>query len=68
MQRTDARAVLEGHGLSPMSLKPKEGIALINGTQMMSSLGAEAVQRAEAIVWQTDFIAVLSLEVLRGNE
>ncbi|XP_026876025.2 histidine ammonia-lyase-like isoform X3 [Electrophorus electricus] len=64
---TDARTVLEGHGLTPISLKPKEGLALINGTQMMSSLGAEAVERAEAIARQADVIAALTLEVLRGT-
>uniref|UniRef100_A0A672MAI7 Histidine ammonia-lyase-like n=1 Tax=Sinocyclocheilus grahami TaxID=75366 RepID=A0A672MAI7_SINGR len=45
----DAKYVLEAHGLKPISLKPKEGLALINGTQMITSLGAEAVERAEAI-------------------
>ncbi|KAL7828097.1 hypothetical protein AOLI_G00312490 [Acnodon oligacanthus] len=65
---TLAKDVLEGHGLSPMSMKAKEAIALINGTQMMSSLGAEAVERAEAIVRQADVTAALTLEVLRGNQ
>uniref|UniRef100_A0A672M8I4 Histidine ammonia-lyase-like n=1 Tax=Sinocyclocheilus grahami TaxID=75366 RepID=A0A672M8I4_SINGR len=41
----DAKYVLEAHGLKPISLKPKEGLALINGTQMITSLGAEAVER-----------------------
>ncbi|XP_072529553.1 histidine ammonia-lyase-like [Salminus brasiliensis] len=64
---TVANTVLEVHGLTPISLKPKEGIALINGTQMMSSLGAEAVERAEAIARQTDVIAALTLEALKGT-
>ncbi|XP_034169257.2 histidine ammonia-lyase [Pangasianodon hypophthalmus] len=64
---TDATTVLEGHGLTPISLKPKEGLSLINGTQMISSLGAEAVERAEAITRQADVIAALTLETLKGT-
>uniref|UniRef100_A0A671PRB6 Histidine ammonia-lyase n=1 Tax=Sinocyclocheilus anshuiensis TaxID=1608454 RepID=A0A671PRB6_9TELE len=63
----DAKYVLEAHGLKPISLKPKEGLALINGTQMITSLGAEAVERAEAIARQVDIIAALTLEVLKGT-
>ncbi|KAL0155929.1 hypothetical protein M9458_050192, partial [Cirrhinus mrigala] len=40
------------------------GLALINGTQMITSLGAEAVERAEAIARQADIIAALTLEPL----
>uniref|UniRef100_A0A8C4S0F2 Histidine ammonia-lyase n=1 Tax=Erpetoichthys calabaricus TaxID=27687 RepID=A0A8C4S0F2_ERPCA len=63
----DAKFVLEAHGLAPISLKPKEGLALINGTQMITSLGAEAVERALAIARQADIIAALTLEVLKGT-
>ncbi|KAM9377776.1 histidine ammonia-lyase-like [Pholidichthys leucotaenia] len=63
----DAKYVLEAHGLKPVSLKPKEGLALINGTQMITSLGAEAVERAQAIAQQADIVAALTLEVLKGT-
>uniref|UniRef100_A0A8C6V9S7 Histidine ammonia-lyase n=1 Tax=Neogobius melanostomus TaxID=47308 RepID=A0A8C6V9S7_9GOBI len=63
----DAKYVLEAHGLKPISLRPKEGLALINGTQMITSLGAEAVERAQAIAQQADIIAALTLEVLKGT-
>ncbi|XP_041832938.1 histidine ammonia-lyase-like [Melanotaenia boesemani] len=63
----DAKIVLEGHGLNPLVLKPKEGIALINGTQLITSLGAEAVERALSIARQADIIAALTLEALRGT-
>uniref|UniRef100_A0A8C8LRJ5 Histidine ammonia-lyase n=1 Tax=Oncorhynchus tshawytscha TaxID=74940 RepID=A0A8C8LRJ5_ONCTS len=62
-----AKTVLECHGLTPLVLKPKEGIGLINGTQMMSSLAAEAVERAVGVARQADIIAALSLEALRGT-
>ncbi|NXC64044.1 HUTH lyase, partial [Aleadryas rufinucha] len=63
----DAKYVLEAHGLKPVTLKPKEGLALINGTQMITSLGCEAVERAGAIARQADIIAALTLEVLKGT-
>ncbi|XP_072922016.1 histidine ammonia-lyase-like isoform X6 [Hemitrygon akajei] len=73
----DAKYVLQAHGLQPISLKAKEvikkgfhqqfGLSLINGTQMITSLGAEAVERATAIARQADIIAALTLEVLKGT-
>ncbi|XP_032895217.1 histidine ammonia-lyase-like [Amblyraja radiata] len=63
----DAKDVLQAHGLHPISLKPKEGLSLINGTQMITSLGAEAMERAVAIARQADIIAALTLEVLKGT-
>uniref|UniRef100_A0A672H6D4 Histidine ammonia-lyase n=1 Tax=Salarias fasciatus TaxID=181472 RepID=A0A672H6D4_SALFA len=63
----DAKYVLEAHGLKPIVLKPKEGLALINGTQMITSLGAEAVERALAIAQQADIIAALTLDLLKGT-
>ncbi|KAG7456304.1 hypothetical protein MATL_G00250430 [Megalops atlanticus] len=63
----DAKFVLEAHGLKPLSLGPKEGLALINGTQLITCLGAEAVERAQAIARQADIIAALTLQVLKGT-
>ncbi|CAG2055541.1 unnamed protein product, partial [Timema podura] len=59
--------VLEAHGLKPLKLSAKEGIALINGTQLITSLGAEAVERAYIIALQADVVAALTLEVLKGT-
>uniref|UniRef100_A0A4W5JS47 Uncharacterized protein n=1 Tax=Hucho hucho TaxID=62062 RepID=A0A4W5JS47_9TELE len=44
-----------------------QGIGLITGTQMMSFLAAEAVERAVGVARQADIIAALSLEALRGT-
>ncbi|KAK2167286.1 hypothetical protein LSH36_30g07024 [Paralvinella palmiformis] len=41
----DARYVLESHGLTPIKLGPKEGLALINGTQLITSLGVEDIHK-----------------------
>ena len=42
-------------------------MALINGTQLITALGAEAVDRCELIAKQADVVAALSLEVLKGT-
>ena len=63
----DALDVLKSHGLSPLRLGAKEGLALINGTQLITSLGAEAVERAHNIALQADIVAALTLEVLKGT-
>ncbi|XP_055883373.1 histidine ammonia-lyase-like [Biomphalaria glabrata] len=63
----EAKFVLESHNLTPIKLKPKEGLALINGTQLITSLGCEALERAEAIARQSDVVAALTLEVLKGT-
>lgn len=63
----EAKYVLESHNLTPVSLKAKEGVALINGTQLITSLGAEAVEKAQSIARQADIVAAMSLEVLKGT-
>ncbi|GIX77223.1 histidine ammonia-lyase [Caerostris darwini] len=63
----EAKYVLESHNLKPISLGAKEGIALLNGTQLITSIGAEALHRAEIIAKQADVVAALSLEVLKGT-
>ncbi|VDD95907.1 unnamed protein product [Enterobius vermicularis] len=63
----DAALVLKKNNLEKMDLGPKEGLALINGTQMITALGALAVERADLIARQADVIAALSLDVLKGT-
>lgn len=63
----EAKYVLESHELKPVALKPKEGLALLNGTQLITSLGAEAVESSRRIALQADVVAALSLEVLKGS-
>ncbi len=63
----DARVVLSKNGLKPLSLKAKEGLALINGTQLITALGADAIERAKNLAIQADIIAALTVEVLKGN-
>lgn len=55
----NAADVLAQHGLQPLELAEKEGLALINGTQFISSLTAEAVTRAESLAHTADIIAAV---------
>ncbi|XP_065575868.1 histidine ammonia-lyase-like [Artemia franciscana] len=63
----DASEVLKLHDLTPIKLKAKEGLALINGTQLITGLGAEAVERSKRIARQADVVAAMTLEVLKGT-
>jgi histidine ammonia-lyase len=63
----DAAYVLRKNGLKPISLKAKEGLALINGTQLITALGSEAIERAKYLSLQADIISALTVEVLKGN-
>ncbi len=58
---------LERAGLAPVVLQAKEGLALINGTQLITALGNLAVARLQRLVPLSDEIAALSLEALRGT-
>lgn len=63
----DAAIVLKKHGLIPIKLKAKEGLALINGTQLITALGAQAISKARNLALQADIISALTVEVLKGN-
>jgi histidine ammonia-lyase len=48
-------------------LGPKDGLALINGTQLMAAYGAFALHRAAVLVKNADILAAITLEALRGS-
>ncbi|MGB5753851.1 MAG: aromatic amino acid lyase, partial [Thermoanaerobaculia bacterium] len=55
-------------GLAPVGLEPKEGLALINGTQAMTSLLALAVLEIRRQVRVADLVGALSTEALLGTD
>ena len=57
---------LEKEGIEPITLTAKEGLALINGTQAMTAMGSVAYLEAEKLVYQSEAIASLTLQGLRG--
>ena len=53
-------------GLEPLELGPKEGLALINGTQLMLGYGVMAIRRIERLMNWADAIGAMSLESWSG--
>jgi len=60
-------AVLAAAGLTPVRLAPKEGLALINGTQASAAVLALALADALALARAADVAAALSIDGLRGS-
>ena len=54
-------------GLTPIRLGPKEGLALINGTQPSTAVLALALAGAEQLARAADIAAALSIDALRGS-
>lgn len=59
--------ILSRFGLEPIPLGPKEGLALINGTQFILSFAVKAVQRMHNCLEAADIIGAMSLEALTGT-
>eukprot|EP00300_Choanocystis_sp_HF-7_P034764 c47750_g1_i1.p1 GENE.c47750_g1_i1~~c47750_g1_i1.p1 ORF type:complete len:539 (-),score=103.19 c47750_g1_i1:134-1750(-) len=66
-QIAPAKDVLARHGLPPIELRAKEGLALINGTGFITALASDALVRALDLVKQSIVISALSLEALQGS-
>ncbi len=66
--RLPSAAALERAGLRPVTLGAKEGLALINGTQVMTGIAALGVLRAERLAAAADLIGAMSLEAFLGTE
>lgn len=60
-------AVLEKKGWKPIHLASKEGLALLNGTQNMSSFAVWGLLQAMKLSDWADKIAVMSLEAYEGR-
>lgn len=61
-----AKEALAAEEISPITLQAKEGLALINGTQAMTAMGVVAYLEAEQLAFQSEWIASLTMEGLRG--
>jgi len=66
--RKNTSEVLKEKGLQPVQLGPKEGLALINGTQFILSFAVKAVQRMHNCLEAADIIGAMSLEALTGTK
>lgn len=64
--RMSGREAMDSAGIAPVTLVAKEGLALINGTQVMTSIGAFALQDAINLSKTSDIAAALTMEALNG--
>src|SRR5580698_4448343 len=62
-----AAQMLKSYALEPIKLGPKEGLALINGTQFILSFAVKAVQRMHNALQLADLAGAMSLEGLMGS-
>jgi histidine ammonia-lyase len=65
--RMSAARACELSGIRPLTLAAKEGLALLNGTQAMASVGGLAILRAVRVAELFDLAGAMSLEALRGT-
>lgn len=65
-KRTTTEEALADTGLTPLTLKAKEGLALINGTQAMTAVGVITYLEMEKLLYQSEQIAAMTLEGLHG--
>jgi histidine ammonia-lyase len=65
--RIPATDMLKRKEIEPISLQAKDGLALINGTQMMLAYGAFVLERTKVLQREADLLAAMSLEALQGS-
>jgi len=66
-ERIPGSEALKRAGLKPLALAAKEGLALLNGTQAMTAVGALAVARAIRLARLADGSGAMALEALMGT-
>ncbi len=63
----DGPAVLDAIGMQPVALEAKEGLALLNGTQVSAALAIEGWLQADTLLQSSIIIGALSVEGLAGS-
>lgn len=66
-KRVHGSELLRSFGLSPITLKAKEGLALLNGTQFMSAYGVWSTLHAHRLITFASIIGALSLDSFDGR-
>jgi histidine ammonia-lyase len=67
-ERMPAARALERAGLEPLSLAPKEGLALLNGTQTSTALALAGLFQGEALLRAGLVTGALSTDAARGSD
>ncbi len=66
-QTRDSQEVLAQVGLSPLTLSAKEGLGMINGTQVSNALALSAFLTAERLFGSALVVGALTLESIKGS-
>jgi histidine ammonia-lyase len=66
-RRVPAALALLQTGLAPITLEAREGLALLNGTQGITAVGALALARALRVAELADLAGAMTLEALKGT-
>lgn len=67
-ERVDAIEALTRAGLQPLQLAPKEGLALLNGTQVSTALTLSALFRAEHVLSASVVAGAMSADAIQGSD
>ena len=67
-RRIGGREALAAAGLRPLVLEPKEGLALINGTQLTTAIAGLALAQALRLARAADVVGGLTLDALLGTD
>lgn len=63
----NSNEAIKAIGKKPVSLGPKDGLALINGTAVMAAMGSVAVVRSQILSKTADIVSALTLDAVRGT-
>ena len=67
-KKQDAKEILDQFQLTAINLGPKEGLALINGTQFIAAFAVKAIQKMHNCLEAAIIIGAMSLEALTGTK
>jgi histidine ammonia-lyase len=67
-QAMKAAEALRSAELEPVTLGAKEGLALINGTQLMTGIAGLALLEAETLARTADVVAAMTVDALLGTD
>lgn len=65
-KKIDAAIALAEQNIDPIVLQAKEGLALINGTQVMTAMGVINYIEAEQLAYDSEWISAMTMEGLEG--
>jgi histidine ammonia-lyase len=66
-ERLPGGEALKRAGIEPLTLRSKEGISLVNGTQAMLAIGCLELAAAETLAATADVVCAMTLDALRGT-